>query len=105
MFTYAVVALTLKKRYRPRLLSSHMDEFGAWTSFRAAPPPSILARVDDGSLYDRVIAAVERPLIEVMLARHAGNQLRAARAMGINRNTLRKRLDALGIDAEHWSRP
>ncbi len=50
MFTYAVVALTLKKRYRPRLLSSHMDEFGAWTSFRAAPPPAILARVDDGSL-------------------------------------------------------
>lgn len=63
------------------------------------------AALDDGSLYDRVIAAVERPLIEVMLARHAGNQLRAARAMGINRNTLRKRLDALGIDAEHWTRP
>ncbi|MBB5714678.1 nitrogen regulation protein NR(I) [Sphingomonas aerophila] len=63
------------------------------------------AALEDGSLYDRVIAAVERPLIEVMLARHAGNQLRAARAMGINRNTLRKRLDALGIDAEHWTRP
>lgn len=51
MYTYAILALTLKKRYRPRLLSSHMDEFGAWTSFRAAPPPAILARVDDGSLY------------------------------------------------------
>ncbi|MBW8843172.1 MAG: helix-turn-helix domain-containing protein, partial [Sphingomonadales bacterium] len=44
------------------------------------------------------IAEVERPLIEAMLARHGGNQLRAARAMGINRNTLRKRLDTLGID-------
>ena len=32
-----------------------------------------------------------------MLARHGGNQLRAARAMGINRNTLRKRLDTLNI--------
>jgi two-component system, NtrC family, nitrogen regulation response regulator GlnG len=41
---------------------------------------------------------VERPLIEAMLARHGGNQLRAARALGINRNTLRKRLDTLGID-------
>ena len=53
--------------------------------------------LDDGSLYDRVIAEVERPLIEAMLTRHGGNQLRTARAMGINRNTLRKRLDTLGI--------
>ena len=56
------------------------------------------AALDDGTLYDRVIDEVERPLIEAMLARHGQNQLRAARAMGINRNTLRKRLDTLGID-------
>jgi len=56
------------------------------------------AALDDGTLYDRVIAEVERPLIRAVLARHGGNQLRAARAMGINRNTLRKRLDRLGID-------
>lgn len=55
------------------------------------------AALDDGTLYDRVIAEVERPLIEAMLGRHGGNQLRAARAMGINRNTLRKRLDSLNI--------
>ncbi len=55
--------------------------------------------LDDGTLYDRVIGEVERPLIETMLARHAGNQLRAARALGLNRNTLRKRLDTLGINA------
>ena len=55
--------------------------------------------LDDGSLYARLIGEVERPLIEAMLARHGGNQLRAARAIGLNRNTLRKRLDVLGIDA------
>ena len=54
--------------------------------------------LDDGTLYERIIAEVERPLIEAMLSRHGGNQLRAARAMGINRNTLRKRLDTLGIE-------
>jgi two-component system nitrogen regulation response regulator GlnG len=54
--------------------------------------------LDDGTLYDRIIGEVERPLIEAMLARHGQNQLRAARALGINRNTLRKRLDTLGID-------
>ncbi|MBN8814775.1 MAG: nitrogen regulation protein NR(I) [Sphingomonas sp.] len=56
--------------------------------------------MDDGTLYERIIAEVERPLIEAMLARHGGNQLRAARAMGINRNTLRKRLDTLGIEID-----
>ncbi len=56
--------------------------------------------LDDGTLYERIISEVERPLIETMLARHGGNQLRAARAMGINRNTLKKRLDTLGIDRD-----
>ena len=56
------------------------------------------AALDNGTLYDRVIGEVERPLIEAMLARHGQNQLRAARALGINRNTLRKRLDTLGIE-------
>ena len=55
------------------------------------------AALDDGTLYDRVIAEVERPLIADMLNRHGGNQLRAARALGLNRNTLKKRLDNLGI--------
>ena len=53
--------------------------------------------LDDGSLYARVIAEVERPLIAAMLARHGGNQLRAARALGLNRNTLRKRISDLGM--------
>ncbi|WP_404369521.1 nitrogen regulation protein NR(I) [Sphingomonas sp. MMS24-J45] len=55
------------------------------------------AALDDGTLYDRIIAEVERPLIEALLARHGQNQLRAARALGINRNTLRKRLTNLDI--------
>ena len=67
----------------------------------AIEEPSAL---DDGTLYDRIIGEVERPLIEAMLQRHAQNQLRAARALGINRNTLRKRLDTLGIEVA-GSRP
>ena len=50
------------------------------------------AALDDGSLYDRIVAEATEPLIAAIMARYGGNQVRAARALGINRNTLRKRL-------------
>ena len=42
--------------------------------------------------YDRVLAEVEEPLLRLSLAATGGNQIRAARLLGINRNTLRKKL-------------
>lgn len=49
-------------------------------------------------LHARVIVLIERPLIEAVLDRTGGNQLRAAEVLGINRNTLRKRITDLGIE-------
>ena len=49
-------------------------------------------------VYDRLLAEVERPLIAACLDATAGNQLKAARLLGINRNTLRKKLTDLGLD-------
>ncbi len=49
-------------------------------------------------LHDRILAEVERPLLRLSLAAARGNQLRAARLLGINRNTLRKKLSERGID-------
>ena len=51
-------------------------------------------------LYDRVIQEVERPLIVLTLTACRGNQLRAAELLGINRNTLRKKIRELGIPTE-----
>jgi len=81
----------------------------------AAPPPplatsladtlrsAVAALVDDpnrpaSDLHAAVVAAVERPLIERVLQITGGNQLRAAEMLGINRNTLRKKITALDID-------
>jgi Fis family transcriptional regulator len=50
-----------------------------------------------GSIYDMVIRAVERPMLEVVMRRAQGNQLRASEMLGINRNTLRKKLTQHGL--------
>jgi two-component system, NtrC family, nitrogen regulation response regulator GlnG len=50
-------------------------------------------------VYDRVLAEVERPLLTLSLLATNGNQIRAAKMLGINRNTLRKKLNELRIDA------
>jgi len=57
-----------------------------------------------GALYHDALAAFERPLFEHALRETGGNQLRAAQLLGINRNTLRKRLDDLAIDPEGFAR-
>jgi len=48
-------------------------------------------------LYDRVLQEVEAPLIRLTLAATRGNQIRAAEILGLNRNTLRKKIHDLGI--------
>jgi two-component system nitrogen regulation response regulator GlnG len=60
-----------------------------------------LAAHDDGmaitGVYDKIIAEVERPLIRLTLAATRGNQIKAAAMLGLNRNTLRKKIRDLEI--------
>ena len=48
-------------------------------------------------LYDRVLREIERPLISLTLTATRGNQIRAAQLLGLNRNTLRKKIRELDI--------
>jgi two-component system, NtrC family, nitrogen regulation response regulator GlnG len=65
-------------------LETYFDRFG-----NDLPP--------DG-LYQRIVNAVERPLVRQVMMSAAGNQIKAARVLGVNRNTLRKKLADLDID-------
>jgi len=63
---------------------------------------SAIYREKEGVLYKYILETVERPLIEQALERTAGNQLEAARILGINRNTMRSKIRKLGIDVSRW---
>jgi two-component system, NtrC family, nitrogen regulation response regulator GlnG len=67
-----------------RHLTAHFAEFGE--------------RLPPSGLYDRVVREVERPLIAIALAAARGNQIRAAQLLGLNRNTLRKKIRDLGVE-------
>jgi two-component system nitrogen regulation response regulator GlnG len=67
------------ERHLMRYFSTHGDDL---------PPPG---------LHDRVLREIERPLISLSLAATRGNQIRAAHLLGLNRNTLRKKIRELDI--------
>mgnify|MGYP003574947140 CR=1 FL=1 len=50
-------------------------------------------------LYEQILGEIEPPLLRLSLAAARGNQVRAAKLLGMNRNTLRKKLAERGIDA------
>jgi two-component system nitrogen regulation response regulator GlnG len=56
-------------------------------------------------LYDRILQEIERPLLTITLDECRGNQLRAAALLGLNRNTLRKKIRALGLSVGRGRRP
>jgi two-component system nitrogen regulation response regulator GlnG len=58
---------------------------------------ALLRGAEPRDLHLRILERTERPLLEAVLAHTNGNQLRAASLLGINRNTLRKKITELGI--------
>ena len=57
----------------------------------------LLDQPEPSEVYRLILARVERPLLEAALARTGGNQIKAAALLGINRNTLRKKIAELDI--------
>ncbi len=51
------------------------------------------AQVDLNGLYNVVMEQVEKPLLELALRAYNGNQVKTAQMLGINRNTLKKKID------------
>jgi two-component system nitrogen regulation response regulator GlnG len=107
-----ICALYAEETINARMVDRELAEPAAPASAGAEPAGlgalveayllSQFAGMDDGlppaGLHDRVMQEVERPLIRLTLAATRGNQLRAAEVLGLNRNTLRKRIRDLGVE-------
>lgn len=61
-----------------------------------------IKKLPEGIIYKTMLAEFEKPLIERILEQTNGNQLKAARLLGINRNTIRAKIKKLGIDVTKW---
>ena len=62
----------------------------------------ILIKYRSGEIYKALLAEIEKPLIETVLKRTYGNKIKAAKILGINRNTLDSKMKKLAIDAERF---
>jgi two-component system, NtrC family, nitrogen regulation response regulator GlnG len=60
--------------------------------------------VGSGEIYHLILSEIERSLLQVVLDETDGNQLRTADLLGINRNTLRKKIRALGVEVRRASK-
>ena len=57
-----------------------------------------------GEIYENVISLVEKELIEKALERTYGNQVMAARILGLNRNTLHSKILKLSVDIQRFKK-
>jgi Fis family transcriptional regulator len=58
---------------------------------------TVMNVADSGHLHDLVITGIEKPLLEMVLKETNGNQTQAANILGINRNTLRKKIQEYSL--------
>lgn len=61
--------------------------------------------IEINDLYNMVLYQMERPLLRIILEKTGGNQLQTAKILGINRNTLRKKMTTLGINPPRTCNP
>ncbi len=104
-FIYRISLLVREDRIEAEAVAPLLEQAstqspeGAAGDFEAAVEQWLAANSPaSGQVYDAALAAFERPLFLAALRETQGNQLRAAQLLGINRNTLRKRLTELAID-------
>ena len=109
-YIYRAALLAREELIDPAAIMPILEQIGRSESVEGADLDAAVVRwlaehrPAAGTIYDSALGAFERPLFGAVLAETGGNQLRAAQLLGINRNTLRKRLSELEIDRDSFAR-
>ena len=61
----------------------------------------LLNQHEDGTVYDSLIQKVEKHLFEILLSKYSGKQVATAKVLGINRNTLKRKIDFMKISPKN----
>lgn len=108
-----IVALYADETFGLEIIDTELSKQNVPDPMPAAEPDNLGAAVEQhlaryfaahegglpaSGLYDRILREVEKPLISLSLAATRGNQIRAAALLGLNRNTLRKKIRDLDIE-------
>jgi DNA-binding protein Fis len=63
---------------------------------------SLIIKGKHREIYKDIVALIEKKLIEIVLERTFGNKLKAAKMLGINRNTLHTKIEKCRIDVDYY---
>ncbi len=94
--------LALSGPILPEHLPPHLQEDtpddGQWDDrLEQLIKDSLLNNPEEGTLYETLMQKVEKHLFEIILNKYSGNQVATAKQLGINRNTLKRKIDAMKI--------
>ena len=79
-----------------------IDDEGQWDErLNQLLQDFLLNNNKDGTIYDTLIQKVEKNLFEILLSKHSGKQVATAKVLGINRNTLKRKIDSMKISPKN----
>ena len=95
--TYVDSSILSLENLKSSQVSENVEDIESFLRTKLAAVIPALTNEDGSDFYEHTIKSVEKPLIELALKESGGNRFKAARLLGMNRNTLSKKLQLLGL--------
>ena len=95
--TYSDSAVLSLENLKVTQVDENVEDIESFLRTKLAAVIPALSDEDGSDFYEHTIKSVEKPLIELVLKESGGNRIKAARLLGMNRNTLSKKLQLLGL--------